>query len=193
MLEWHELVIRGPEKVVRAFVLGFVAGFGGPAGVFGSDLALEAESLGGRLKALLAAGSHHIFLAPASLADSLAPALGERGGELKLSVERQELVESASFSFGLEAFSRPIAEELRAALIRSLAPGVHVEQLSEAEETHPDARGPEPFAPLHEYIYRASGQIRGAFEGVLEMWRRARVQDCVEISAIRLVRKTSSP
>jgi hypothetical protein len=192
MSDWHQLVIRGPEETVRAFVLGFVAGCGGPAGVFGSALALEAESFGERLKRLFAAGSHHVFLAPARLAGTLAAALGERGEELEIGLEHDSPLESASFSLRLEAFSRPVADELRAALIRSVPPGVRIEGLSEAEETHPEARGPEPFAPLHEYIYRASGHVAGAFEGVLEMWRRARAHDCVEISAIRLIRRTSA-
>ena len=26
-------------------------------------------------------------------------------------------------------------------------------------ENHPEARGPEPFAPLHAYVYRVSGNI----------------------------------
>src|SRR5438876_6169315 len=64
MAEWHELVVEGTERTLRAFVAGFLAGRGEHAGgVFGSDVALAAGSLGERLRALFAAGSHRVFLA----------------------------------------------------------------------------------------------------------------------------------
>src|SRR5437016_1294953 len=132
MAEWHELVVEGTERTLRAFVAGFLAGRGEHAGgVFGSDVALAAGSLGGR------------------------------GRELGLAVERRRLVESARFSFRAEAFSREVAAQIRGALLTALPAGVRVEQRSEKEESHPEAHGPEPFAPLHEYIYRVSGDIVG--------------------------------
>jgi hypothetical protein len=193
MTAWHELVVEGAERTLRAFVAGFLAGRGEQAGgVFGSDMALAAGSLGERLKALFAAGSHQIFLAPEPLAVPLARALGERGRELGLVVERRRQVESAKFSLRAEAFSRDVAAQIRDALLTALPAGVRVEQRSEKEETHPEAHGPEPFAPLHEYTYRVSGDIVGPFEGVLEVWQRARTLECVETSALHLEGKILS-
>ena len=189
MTAWHELVVEGAERTLRAFVAGFLAGRGEHAGgVFGSDIALAAGSFGERLKALFAAGSHQVFLAPEPLAVPLARALGERGRELGLVVERRRVVESAKFSFRAEAFSRDAAAQIRDALLA----GVRVEQRLEKEETHPEAHGPEPFAPLHEYIYRASGDIVGAFEGVLEVWQRARTLEFVETDSLHLEGKILS-
>ena len=78
----------------------------------------------------------------------------------------------------------------RAVRAESLPPGVAVEGLAESEEQHPEAHGPEPFAPLHEYIYRASGRITGALPGVLELRRRLRERHFVELGAVRLEGKT---
>ena len=193
MTAWHELVVEGAERTLRAFVAGFLAGRGEHAGgVFGSDVGLAAGSLGERLKALLAAGSHHVFLAPEPLDAPLAHALGERGGELGLAVARRRLVESVKFSFRAEAFSRDVTAQIRAALLTALPAGVRVEQRSEKEETHPEAHGPEPFAPLHEYIYRVSGDIVGPFEGVLEVWQRARTLEFVEAGSLHLEGKILS-
>src|SRR5213083_1074275 len=174
MAEWHELVVEGTERTLRAFVAGFLAG------------------RGERLRALFAAGSHHVFLAPAPLAVPLAQALGERGRELGLAVERRRLVESARFSFRAEAFSREVAAQIRGALLTALPAGVRVEQRSEKEESHPEAHGPEPFAPLHEYIYRVSGDIVGPLEGVLEVWQRARTLEFVEAGSLHLEGKILS-
>src|SRR5213596_3606947 len=191
MTAWHELVVEGAERTLRAFVAGFLAGRGEHAGgVFGSDVALAAGSLGERLRALFAAGSHHVFLAPAPLA--VAQALGERGRELGLAVERRRLVELAKFSFRAEAFSPDVAAQIRGALLTALPAGVRLEQRSEEEETHPEAHGPEPFAPLHEYIYRVSGDIVGPFEGVLEVWQRTRTLEFVETDSLHLEGKILS-
>jgi hypothetical protein len=177
---------------MRAFVMGFTAGRGAPPGVFGRDLVLEGESFTARLRERFAAGSHHVFLAPATLAAALAAALRERGSDVGLALEHDRPIASASFAFRVEAFSRPIADELRAVLIKSLPAGVRLQGLSDAEETHPEAHGPEPFAPLHEYVYRASGRITGELEDVLQIWKRAYGRDCTEIGGIRLVVDTAN-
>ena len=75
MTAWHELVVEGAERTLRAFVSGFLAGCGEhTGGVFGSDVPLAGGSF------------------------------GERGGELGLVVERGRVVESAKCSFRGEVF-----------------------------------------------------------------------------------------
>jgi hypothetical protein len=76
------------------------------SGVFGSQLDIEPESLGERLKALFKAGSYHLFFAPEWIAVPLADALAERGAEVGLRLERRRLVEAIAFSFRAEVFSR---------------------------------------------------------------------------------------
>lgn len=187
MTEWHELVVEGAERTLRAFVAGFLAGRGEHAGgVFGSDVALEPASLGERLKALFAAGSHHVFLAPARIAAPLAQALGEHGKAAELELERHRRIDAVRFSFRCEVFAREIAAQVRGALLASLPAGVRVENLSEQEEAHPEARGPEPFAPLHAFTYCASGDIVGSCEGVLDVWQRSRALDFVQTGALHL-------
>jgi len=106
------------------------------------------------------------------------------GAALGIRFDRDRIVQSASFEFRIEVFSRDEATRLRTLVIASVPQGARLEDFSEQEETHPDARGPEPFAPLHEYIYRASGRVVGAFGAVVEHWRRTRGQDFTEISCI---------
>ena len=190
MSNWHELVIEGPERVVRAFIVGFVAGRGEGGGVvFGGDLGLEAESFGERRKALFAAGSHHVVLAPERLAVPLADAVAQHGTGVGLRLERRRLVEAMTFSFRAEVYSRELAAEIRAALVDALPAGVRVEGLSQAEEIHPDARGPEPFAPLHSYIYRVSGRIVGSVEGVLQVWGLIHQRDFLDVSGFRIIER----
>jgi len=127
-----------------------------------------------------------VFIAPAAVAAPLAQALGARGAELGLALERYRRIQSARFPVRAEAFSREVAAGIRAALFDNLPADVRVEQRSESEETHPEARGPEPFAPLHAYVYRVSGNIAGSFEGVLQLRERARMLDFVETGPLHL-------
>ncbi len=188
MSTWYELVIEGSEKMLRAFVLGFVVGRGeAVGGVFGSDLPLEGESFGGRLRAFFAAGSHHVFLAPEGLALSLVDALTQRGVSVGLRLERRRVVQATEFSFCAEVYSREVARGIRTALLDELPSGVRVEGLSEAEEIHPEVHGPEPFAPLHSYVYRIAGRILGPFEGVLTVWERSHKCEFLEITSFRIV------
>jgi hypothetical protein len=191
MADWHELIIEGAEKVVRAFVAGVRAGRGETVeGVFAADVGIEPGSFGERLKALFTAGSHHAFLAPESLATLLASALTAVGAKVGLRLESRRAIGSAVFSFRIEVYSREVARDFRSAFVDPLPAGVRVAELSENEETHPDAVGAEPFAPLHDYIYRASGRIEGAFDPVLRLWLHAREREFSEIGSLTLTGKT---
>ena len=161
MRGWEELFFEGSERTVRAFVLGFAAANGESEVVFGADIELEPEAFGDRLKALFARGSHHVAFVPSTLAAPLADAVATHGPALGLRIERRRSVQAASFPFRIEAFSRDEARQLRTVLVDSLPAGAHVEDLKEGEEMHPEASGPEPFAPLHAYTYRGVGTRYG--------------------------------
>jgi hypothetical protein len=182
---WHELVLEGPERAARGFVAGFLAGRGvHGGGVFGSDVGLAAESLGERVRELLAAGRHHVFFAPEPLAGALADAVDAHGHEVGVRVESRRALASASFTFHAEAFDRDSAARIRGALLASPPPSARVEDLEEKEETHADERGVELYAPAHAYTYRVSGRIVGALPAVLELRRRAVTTDFVKVGAL---------
>jgi hypothetical protein len=184
---WYELVIEGAAKAARAFVTGFAAGREAPHAVFvGDDLELEPASLGARLRDLFTAGSHHVFLVPDALAAPLEAAIRACGADVAVRLERSRPIDSLEFAFRVEAYSPDIAADVRAALIAARPPDVRIEALAENEERHPDAHGAEPFAPLHEYIYRASGRIVGPPDAVIRMYRDARTRDFVEIGALHI-------
>ena len=185
MRDWHELFFEGSEGALRAFVVGFAAGRGArDGGVFGGDIALEADSFGERLKALFTRGSHHVVFVPDELASPLAEAVAVHGAALGIRLDHRRIVQSASFEFRIEVFSRDEKTRLRTRVIAGIPQDARIENLSEQEETHPEARGPEPFAPLHAYTYRASGRVVGVFGAVVEHWRYTRGQDFTEISRI---------
>jgi hypothetical protein len=185
MADWHELVIQGADETLRGFILGFATGRPEVAPVvLGADLALETVSIGERLKALFAAGSHHLVFTPVPFATSLADAIASRGAEVGLRLERRRHVTAVSFSFRADVFSADVAREVRTLLVDSLPAGTRVDEFSERTESHPEARGPEPFAPLHSFAYHASGRVIGAFDAVIDVWKRARERETIDTGSL---------
>ncbi|HZP40459.1 MAG TPA: hypothetical protein VFD84_02990 [Candidatus Binatia bacterium] len=182
---WQELVIAGSKDAARAFVEGFLAG-AQAGGFFGADVGLEPASLGERLRELLGEGSHHAFFAPAEVVASLADAIDVHGEALGLRAEHPRDVRGAHFAFRAEAFARDAAARIRDALFVALPAGVRVEDVSEAEETHPDARAADVYAPVHAYAYRTSGRIAGALPGVVDVRGRATGCDLIHVGALHV-------
>ena len=174
--------MQGRDDVVRAFVAGFLAARGGREGqvMFGSDLHLEPESLGERVKELFLTGSHVVLVA-----EALADAFREHGGA-GATLERRRAIREAAFGFRAEMFSRSLATAFRQALQDSVPQGTRVDDLQETEDVHPEAHGVELYAPVHDYIYRASGRVAGSFPGVVEIQRRLAEMEFVQVERLHL-------
>ena len=186
-IEWHELVVAGSASVGRAFVTGFLAGRGQEgAGLFAADLDLEPESFGERVRELFAAGSHHACFVPAELAVAVADAVRRADPALGLGLERHRTVEAASFAFQIELFAPELARQLRAEIVAAHPAGVRLEDLVEHEELAPEARGVELYAPMHDFVYRASGRFVGGLGEIAALRRRVAGRDFVETGRIHL-------
>jgi hypothetical protein len=187
MSEWYEVILEGPAQTVRGFLAGFVAGRGSDDGaIFGDDIDLAAESLGERIKALFAKGSHHALFAREPFATEFEQALERYGPAIEIQVFRHRAVDTGSFGVSVETFSRETAEGIRTLFRQSMANGVRIEQFVENEETHPEAHGTELYAPMHEYAYSASGHVSGPVRPAIELWRRARQYDCVKVEPLHV-------
>jgi len=188
MYAWHEIVVHGSESAVRAFVGGFVAGYGGHGEgvVFAHDVGVAPESLTERVRALFHDGSHVVLLVPEPLAGALLEAIDEHGGATGLSIEQRRPVRGANVGFEAQAFSEARAAEVRASLFEALPEGVTIADRVEGEERHPEVKGVELYDRLHAYTYRAAGRAVGPLAGVLEMRRRAGVLDGVTVGALHL-------
>jgi hypothetical protein len=184
---WHEIVVEGQEKALRAFVAGFQTARGRRVSVFyGSDFELETGSFSERLRELFASGSHHLLFAPKEVATLLLEALRKHGREAGLRVDKRYVVDRARMPFTVEAFSPEVAAKTREATQSSLPPGIVLEGLEEESEEEPGARGAELYAPTHDFTYRASGVFVGPLPGVLEMQRRARNTDFVTAAPVEM-------
>jgi len=184
---WEEIVVQGPEKVLRAFIAGFRAGRGPGSDAFlAGDFDLEPESFSARIRDLFAAGSHHVVFCPQALAEELVEALRHDGAAVGLIPEQRRRVVAARISFRIELFSPELKRQVRELLLGELPQGVVLEGFEEEETREPDAKGAELYTPLHGYVYRASGSLEGPLPGVLEIWRRGKNADFVVVSPVSL-------
>lgn len=168
MSRWYELSIEGSEQALEELLAGQRAVADG-LGVLGSELRLESESLSERILDVLGAKTHHLLFSPGDHARLLAEALA---GRSDLRLERLREVEGGSFPFEAKAYARDVAQTIKSSLHDALPPGISLEDLQESETVEPEAKGVELYAPVHDYVYRASGTVRGSLPGVLEMHRR---------------------
>jgi hypothetical protein len=162
MSRWYELSIEGREDALEDVLASQRA-------ILSSDLHLRHESLSERLREVLGAKTHHVLFSPADPARRLVEALADRPD---LRLERVREVEGGSFPFQVKAYSRDMARAIKGALHDNLPPGISLEDVQESETVEPEAKGVELYAPVHDYVYRASGTVRGTLPGLLEMHRR---------------------
>jgi hypothetical protein len=176
-MRWYELLIEGPEDALESLLAR------DPEAVIrGSELRLAESSLADRILEFLHAQTHHLVFASAAQARELAREIRGRS-DLKLENIREVL--GGRFGFKAEAYNREIGQKIHEALNTDLPPGIDCIDL-EKEETHPDAKGVELFAPVHEYVYKARGTIVGTPPGILEMNRRLCRLDFVHEEPVEL-------
>lgn len=164
MSRWYELLIEGHEEALES-----VLEREGELAVRGAELPLRPESFSERIREVLGTKPHHLLFSPEGDARRLVEALA---GRSDLRLERLREVEGGRFSFEARAFARDVAREIKGALHQGLPAGVSLEGLQESETVEPDAEGVELYAPVHDYVYKASGTVHGSLPGLLEMHRR---------------------
>lgn len=187
MNAWHEIIVECPERILRAFVVGYEFGEGHREGlILGCDLDLEKSSLSERVRSLFEAGSHQLIFAQADVADRLARLIQRSGEEAGITLDSVREVTGARFELGAEAYSKEVTAMIRQNLFEDVPGGVELRDLKESEEVDPEARGAELYAPMHDYTYRAGTTVSGPFPAILEMHRRASDLDFVHAGPIHI-------
>jgi hypothetical protein len=188
MSRWYQIVIKGKSEEIERFLEAAGPGLSGQV-IRGSEVHLEPESLAERLRDLLGADSHHMLFASGEITRALLAALT---GHKALEIDQIQEIESGRFAFRIEAYSEQQREEIRLSCLTP-PPGVRLMGLEESVERDPSAKGPEMFAPAHDYVYRAEGAMEGTAPGILEAYRRAAEQDFVHPKPLTLQSRDVPP
>ncbi len=182
-MSWELFVVKGDKEIVRGFVHGFVWGAGDPQGVFcEAELDLERESLASLLKL----GPHQRLLVRANLANRLAEALEKAHQELRLELKERKTVAELLFEARARVFSPELAGQIKKSFFSELPPGVEVRNKEEEQAQDNAARGPELYAPVHHFEYRATCTFAGPVEAMVALHRQLAGLDFVEVEPLRI-------
>lgn len=178
---WYEIAVEA-SRVELAELLTDVAQAGAGRPLCDRDIRMPPASLADRVRdALGADAGRRVFATAPQARVLLRIAFGKTG----LRIDRLRRIERGRFRFSVEAYSEATAEEIRAAL-RDLPAGVAVDGFTESVERHPEDKGVELFAPAHDYVYRAQGQVNGSAPGLLEIYRRLEDLDFVDVGRLEI-------
>jgi len=191
MKEYYEVVVEGAIECVKAFVFGYLEGseIEGEL-IFGEDHHVENESRLGQLMRLINVRGERVHLiVGGGFHKRLKDALEKRKHEIKLKIISEKLIGTAYFDFSYRAYTRELGEELKSIFgsVSKSEDGLHMEAgYKPREEIHPEGKGVEGYAPLHEYEIKANGRIHGPVKEVIEFYGKVEHYDLVELGDIRL-------
>lgn len=185
-MRYFELVIEGPEDEIKGFCLGVRASCCLESKiVFPKDEGIERAGLSEVLKKLITVKETSHVICDETIKDKLIRAI-ELDGTYK--VRNVAELESASFEFKVNTFSREHADKIKELLKKLGEVELTLEKVE--EEKRPDVKGLEVYAPAHDYKYEVKGAISGSFEKVYEVFTKFKKEPLIEVSTMELGAKS---
>jgi len=163
---YYELIIRGDDKRVVAYVEGFMRGKGIKSGyLFTAGLPIEI----GHLRELVKYhGDVAHVLCEAGLRATVVSAVNGAREHFGFEVVETHKLRGASFRFECSTANRDVGTKIKRILSR-LPEGVSLSEYEPEEIVDAGARGVEVYSPTHHYEFRARGVAGGDVTGVLKL------------------------
>lgn len=190
MNRYVELVIQGHPGWGRGFVDGYFCARGEVGRIF--DAEAEGFQIAPLRERILDAldpshGTLHL-LVPENLTGLAREALeSARRCAYEVEIVDQQDAWGATYDFEVDIYSREHAQRIRS-LFEELPEGVELSADSRFKETvDPDAKGPESYAPVHDYELHGRGTVTGPVDGVVALYRRCRAEALIKQTKARLI------
>ncbi len=187
--KFSEIVIEGPFMMVKGFLLGFLS-CKKPDGkyFFHRKENIRRETLKEFVKELFELENYVHLCLEDELIEPFKQSLELYTKVTGYNIKSIKPIKGAVFSFAAEIFEKDLADKFKQ-IIDNVPEGVTVKKFTPSEQIEKEARGIESYAPLHDYIYRAKGEVEGDFEGVIDTYlkiKRSDLSDFVICSEIKL-------
>jgi len=165
MATYYELIIKGNDDVVFAFLEGYFRGKGVQKGFrFGKDLPIHKN----HFKEFMEYHGQVVHLiVESSLRAGVESALRAIGEKFELELRDAHRIRRGYFHFKFKTFNRDIAQQIKRAM-RTLPAGAKLTDYDPKERIDPEGKGKEGYAPLHEYEFRGKGVIEGE---IVAVWK----------------------
>ncbi len=186
---FSEIVIEGPFMLVKGFLLGFLS-CKKPDGkyFFHRKANIRRETLKEFVKELFELENYVHLCLEDELIEPFKQSIALYTKVTSYGIKSIKPISSAWFSFAAEMFEKDLADQFKN-IINNLPEGVTLKNYHPTELHEKDAKGIESYAPLHDFIFRAKGEIEGDFEGVIDTYmkiKRSDLDEFVICSDIRL-------
>ena len=188
MSKLYELIIEGHENFVKGFIRGLMTGAKtGSRVLFNNELSISKSTFAEKIKEFFDTPTTHTHVILDETALSLLEKVLDKESEkLRLKIVSRRNVSSASFKFKYSAYAENYGKMLKA-LFENLPEGVVLSDDYKPEEIlHPEAKGPEAYAPEHNYVINAKGSASGDLLDILVLYTRCGKEPLVELGKIEL-------
>ncbi len=152
-----ELIVRGDDRDVKAYLAGQFAAASPTRVVFADEAGFHIRKLRERIQHH--GEVQHVFVEEAHVA-RLRNALAGAAPRYQFEVMEERAVSGAHFAFEFDTPSHDVAAKLKG-LLASLPRGARLEDYAPHERTDANASGTELYSPAHAYDFAGRGTIHG--------------------------------
>lgn len=190
--KYSEIVLEGNFMLAKGFLLGFLSNAKPDSKYFfHRKSGIRRETFRELLKDFFELDNHVHVCIENDLVEPFKKALKlytEITGNV---IKSEKEIESARFSFSYEFFNEELANKAKS-IINNLPDDVTLEHYAPFEEKNEDGHGVEGYAPLHEYISRATGKLSGNFESIMDIYlniKKSELSESIICSEVTLALK----
>lgn len=183
-----EIVVEGPQLLVKGFILGLVEGsYRKGLVLFSRENNIRTETF---LELLLEWTHLHNTLThvviEGGLLDLIEKGLTATAGDLGLRLRSVKKIREASFDFEYEVYARKYGDDLKGLFAAVPAPLRLSPDYEPKEEVHPEGEEIDAYAPLPAYRLHARGTVFGPIDRLVEFYRIARAVELIKTGEIVL-------
>ncbi len=188
---YTELIIKAPFFLVKGLLLGFMYGRGEEFNFFfHRKTGIRRETVGELVRELLVLDTHTYLCLPDDVVNDFVKVVEKAEAMVKCKVVGRRAIRGAEFSFSFEFLTQSAAREGKK-LLKNLPEGVELLDFKPEEKKHKNEVGEiGGYAPIHPYVYRGHGIIKGDFGGVIDVYlkmKRSKISDFFLCSNVRLI------
>lgn len=189
---YEKLEFEARPDVVHGFTAGWAAGRGWTREEMAQRIVWPEEwhiQIDTRVQELVDVIMHETDCVVLVRSDSIAEllkAVEPWGRRLRMQLRSRQPIDSASFKFSFEFFSREEASIVRQ-IFENLPADVSIsDDYQPVEHSDAAASGTELYAPTHDYSFSGNGTVSGDLRGVLQISERARQHERIKRQQVRL-------
>ncbi|HEX6790406.1 MAG TPA: hypothetical protein VF247_03770 [Candidatus Krumholzibacteria bacterium] len=164
MAPYVELIVRGDDRAMKAFVAGYFAGSAPARVVFADDAGFHLHGL--RERITHHGEVQHLFVEQAN-ADRVRAALASATPHHRFEIKEERAASTARFRFDFDTPSREVAGKIKATLA-ALPAGATLGDYNPRERTEKGASGAELYSPEHDFRFDGRGVLRGDLFAVVD-------------------------